>query len=886
MMSTRRIQLLVLAYLASVSYSSGMSERHLMVTPQSPFLQIGTNFTATCVIIDTNEATPEDLYWSFSQNIIPQNQYTKINESALSVTIPINNEKSEWLFCRRKRKDSDISYSENKFTQAILLTKLYPPEKPKNLTCIAIQEKNYLSKNLKCSWEAAKHNHKDKPTTYKIHVNISVNNHFYTKETLKNSAIVEMEFFPYHMEMEIWVVAHNELGSVESEHLKQDAISFAKTDPPLDVTAISETPLPSSLLIRWTHPIAEEYVKLKYEIRYCQNGSHIWTMVSMSSITEDITSFRLQKLQPDTVYITQVRCKHFMEGSGYWSNWSANVTQKTPEYRPTSKPRLWKIVTEGERINERQVTFICKNPVSSNGKINSFNIKIRTRNSGNTPWESILTNWSRADSSPSQNFIALKQIILPDTSPAVVNVTAINSMGESPVASLRIPEKGRELDPVKALEAYPQEGQLLVRWRPPNNTLVSVYVVEWVNANGIDWQRENKNTRQTTIKGHLEKFVGYNISVYPLYSGWTGKPTRVQAYLEEGAPLAGPSVRLNGKPGRNKAELMWNEIPPETRRGFITNYTIFYSSGTEQAITVPASVNSYVLTSLTANTKYDTWIRVSTSRGSYNGTSHSFTTLKYASGEIEMTVVGVCVGFLFVFLITMSLCIYKRDVIKRNFWPRIPNPRKSTIGNWSPDYHIKPETPKENCLSGISVLDMEVSDGKSVSEEDKASLALKKDKYLSEEHSSGIGGSSCMSSPRQSVSDSDEGADTADTTASTVQYSSVVASNGYKGQTPCVQPQQLIFSRSESTQPLLDSEENPDLLVQEGSRASQPFSQLPCFTHTAWDHGSGSFTESNEPEVEPQEVLSSLDMCLSGETTTDRQLFSSYMPQLGGYRPQ
>lgn len=47
------------------------------------------------------------------------------------------------------------------------------------------------------------------------------------------------------------------------------------------------------------------------------------------------------------------------------------------------------------------------------------------------------------------------------------------------------------------------------------------------------------------------------------------------------APSEGPVVRLNGKPGRNEAELVWTEIPQAHRRGFITNYTIFYTSGTE-----------------------------------------------------------------------------------------------------------------------------------------------------------------------------------------------------------------------------------------------------------------------------------------------------------------
>lgn len=30
--------------------------------------------------------------------------------------------------------------------------------------------------------------------------------------------------------------------------------------------------------------------------------------------------------------------------------------------------------------------------------------------------------------------------------------------------------------------------------------------------------------------------------------------------------------------------------------------------------------------------------------------------------------------------------------IKRNFWPQIPNPGESTIGNWSPDYPLKVRT--------------------------------------------------------------------------------------------------------------------------------------------------------------------------------------------------
>lgn len=178
-------------------------------------------------------------------------------------------------------------------------------------------------------------------------------------------------------------------------------------------------------------------------------------------------------------------------------------------------------------------------------------------------------------------------------------------------------------------------------------------------------------------------------------------------------------------------------------------------------------------------------------------------------------------------------------------------------------------------MSGITVLTVDVCDIKCVSEDDKASLPLKRDKYLSEEHSSGIGGSSCMSSPRHSVSDSDEGSDAADTTASTVQYSSVVAVSGYKGQTPSSKLQQVIFSRSESTQPLLDSEEHPDE-VMVGSRQSQNAPREASFTE---EGGSEPAVGSLDFDPIVEEPGTSTESHLAAPAST-------YMPQPSGYRPQ
>ncbi|XP_062268753.1 interleukin-6 receptor subunit beta [Platichthys flesus] len=889
MKTVRVLQLLLLTGFTSAPPAAAESGNHLVTAPHPPVVEIGTDFTATCMIINTAEVTADDLYWNLTQKKVPKEQYTKINSTALNVTIHVSGEKNEWLFCFCKNVSANVILNKGKFMHGVLLQKGYRPRKPENISCIALQEKTYISPTITCSWDAAGRQTKDVATDFTLILKV-INSETLNVSTEGNSASVSLTTFPNFMEMEIWVEAKNKLGTIQSERLRRESGYFVKTDPPANIQIVSEKSFPTSLLINWNPPIISQYVGLTYEIRFCQNGSHDWAYVPQVDTARNIQSFRLQNIRPDTVYVTQVRCKDHREGYGYWSDWSSNATKRTPEDQPKGKPDLWRIVAESD-VGERRVQFVCKDPVFANGRIIRFEMNVQEKKDKvkNTSWESFPVNRSEADGrSDHTSITTLRDIVLADKRAVKVYVTAVNSVGRSAAASLFIPETAHELAPVRELRGGVQGGQMWLQWKPPNTAAVTEYVVQWVSADGMDWQRENRSTTHTVIKGDLKKFVCYTVSVYPISSGWTGQAATVQAFLEQSAPEEGPAVRLNGQPGRDEAELVWTEIPQSRRRGFITNYTIFYKSGGElHSVTVPSNTTSFTLKSLTGNTKYDTWIRASTAAGSAEGSRHSFTTLKHTPGEIELIVVGASLSFLFVVVMTMVICISKKETIKKNFWPQIPNPGESTIGYWSPDYPLKAETPKENCLSGISVLDVDTCDGKMVFDEDKTSLPLKKDKYLSEEHSSGIGGSSCMSSPRQSVSDSDEGGDPVDTTASTVQYSSVVASNGYKGQTPSSQA--AIFSRSESTQPLLDCEENPDMMLQEGSR-HQRFLRRPA------DNDPAHFNQLLE--MEQQEVLEPLDFCPLEEdselTRTDEQSAdwlptapaSSYMPQLGGYRQQ
>ncbi|CAN9504688.1 unnamed protein product [Ophioblennius macclurei] len=864
-------QLFLLPLLVPVLLVAGV-DYHLITGPQPPALEIGTNFTATCTIVNTTEVKVEDLYWKMSGIAVPKKRYTKVNETALNVTIVVERDMAPWLYCLCNTDSIYVRLNPSKFHHGIYLRRGYFPDKPENLSCEAVQHKSTIAPAITCRWDTRERSTDTVPTVHTLFLKVGGETFHQVGST--HEAQVVLEVFPNYMAIEVWVVANNTLGLVESEHLLTESNSLMKMDPPSDVHAISEKSFSSSLLVNWTHSIRRDYLKLIFQIRFCPHGSTDWTYVPLGETSLDIRSFRLQNLKPNTLYDSQVRCKFHKVDQGYWSEWSANATQRTPEDRPSGKPNLWRIITD-DGANGRQVEIVSKDPQPANGRIIGFNIRIQDQKAKSGEWHRVPAN--------SSEMSHLKRIPLPESRSAMAHVVAVNSAGTSPEAVIGITGNLHELRPVQGLRVWPQDGRLQVEWKALN---VTEYVVEWTAGGVMDWQRESRLTTRTTITGSLQPFICYNVSVYPIYSVWVGKAARVEAFLKEGAPTQAPEAILQGDPGRNDARLTWNQVLDPYRRGFITNYTLFYGDGAHvDYISMPGTATTYRLRSLSANTKYDVWIQASTAAGSKNGSKSYFTTHKYAPGEIEAIVVGVSLGLMFVFLLSMLLCVYKRDVIKENFWPQIPNPGDSTIGTWSPDYSLKAETPKENCLSGISVLDMDMCDGRYVFEEDKASLALKKDKYLSEEHSSGIGGSSCMSSPRQSVSDSDEGGDMAETTASTVQYSSVVASSGYKGQTPSSQGQQAVFSRSESTQPLLDSEENPDV-----APAQHRFPRQPCF-----EGGEG-----DRLEMELQDVVEPLDFCPLEEDAEPtaaavdgpsadwppNRPASSYMPQLGGYRPQ
>lgn len=827
-------------------------------------VELGKEFTATCVLNKDSKYTADDIEWLFKDVSVPREFYKKINQSAVAVTVNISADMKNPLKCQASKKS--LSY-EQTCRYGIYLSKGYPPLKPKNLTCIALQDGERISSNFTCSWDPGTRDPLI-PTTYILYAGIHMSQNppsSNSTKALTNKLTVNLGTFPNHMTMDIMVEVRNALG-IEIVDLRDiESEEFVKPNPPSNVSIIPENNFPTSLMVNWTHPIIEVVLHVRYHIRYCKAGSSTWTQVHQDATKAYTESFRLQSLQPDTEYVVQMRCIQHQHVR-YWSDWSSNVTARTPEAAPKSEPDLWRVYGDDD---DTDVKLIWKEPVKANGKILGYNLSIEEN--GFAPQRLVV------DSNEHQYHLKGKN--------AFIKMTANNSAGVSPLSTLVISRPSLNSYPgVADVSCSLRDGKLWVEWLAPKESgrHVHEYLVEWVSVqdNKRDWQRVSGNT-STVLKGNLEPFKRYNVSVYPIYRdkstfnyNWPGRGVdAVGAYLQEGAPLKGPSVDVTNTQ-KNSATLQWEEIPISSQRGFLTNYTIFYKTGdNEKFVGVDSSFLSYKLSGLESASQYVVHIMASNAEGSVNGSDSSFYTKKYDDGEIEVIVVLVCLGFLFFIVFIMMLSIKNREVIKKRLWPQVPDPSHSTLATWSPDCPIRTDTPKEATLPDVSVVEVDVFDGKSLCEEDKTMLPLKKDKYFSEEHSSGIGGSSCMSSPRQSVSDSDEG-DSGQTTASTVQYSSVVAS-GYKGQTPSLQAPNFI--RSESTQPLLDCEEQPESVLDSSSSPQR---------NSYFRRGAG-LEQLQPPEAEEPSCFSPMEEEDTPTLTEDPPgPAPGYMPQQNGYRPQ
>ncbi|XP_060047039.1 interleukin-6 receptor subunit beta isoform X1 [Erinaceus europaeus] len=764
------------------------------ITPESPVVQLGSNFTAVCVLkekcMKSYHVNASYIFWKTNHVTVPSEQYTVINSTASSVTFTNISLSNTQLTCNI-RTFGQIDQN----VYGIRIVSGLPPEKPKNLSCIVNE-----GEKMRCQWDPGRETFLDTNFTLKSEWATEKFDDCKTKRGTPTTCT--LSYFPvYFVYLEVWVEAENALGNVTSDHINFDPVDKVKPNPPQNLSVSNSEELSTILKLTWLNSNILDFLILKYSIEYRTKDASAWSQIPPEDTASTRSSFTVQDLKPYTEYVFRIRCMK-ADGKGFWSDWSEEASGVTYEARPSKAPSFWYKIDKSHSHGTRSVQLIWKAlPLAeANGRILDYEVTL-------TRWKSRLQNYTVNDTKLKVNLTSDRYI---------ASLTARNTVGRSDTSVLTIPAYDfQATHPVTDLKAFPKDNVLWVEWTAPGKPVIK-YIVEWCVLSDRapcipDWQQEDGAVRSTYLKGDLEESKCYLLTVTPVYADGPGSPASVKAYLKQAPPSRGPTVRTK-KVGKNEAVLEWDQLPVDVQNGFIRNYTIFYRTiiGNETAVNVDSSHTEYTLSSLTSDTLYMVRMAAFTDEGGKDGPEFTFTTPKFAQGEIEAIVVPVCLAFLLITLLGVLFCFNKRDLIKKHIWPNVPDPSKSHIAQWSP--HTPPRhnfNPKEQMypdgnFTDVSVVEIEPNDKKPFPEDLKSLDLFKKEKISTEGHSSGIGGSSCMSSSRPSISSSDEN-ESAQNTASTVQYSTVVHS-GYRHQVPSVQ----VFSRSESTQPLLDSEERPE----------------------------------------------------------------------------
>nr|XP_019598518.1 PREDICTED: interleukin-31 receptor subunit alpha [Rhinolophus sinicus] len=553
-----------------------------------------------------------------------------------------------------------------KFSLAVL------PAKPENISCIL-----YYMKNFTCTWSPEK---EASYTRYKVKRTFIYGKRNDTcNSTSENHASCSFLLHITNIDnYTIQVEAQNADGIIESDitHWRLDDI--IKIEPPNIRSVKPVLGIKRMVQIKWERPsLAPVSSTLNYTLRFRIVNSARWMEVNFTK--EDTNSeqtYNLTGLQASTEYVVALQCA--AKESQFWSGWSQEKMGTTEEEAPLT-PDLWRVLRPAKVDGRRTVKLLWKKaqgaPVLE--KTLGYNIWYFPENN---------TNLTVTVNTTNQQL----ELYLEDKT-YWVSAISYNSLGESPVATLRIPAVDeKSFQCIEAVHACLTQDQLVVEWQS-SVPEVDSWMVEWfpdldAEPSTFSWESVSWARNWTIQQDKLKPFWCYNISVYPMLQDRVGQPYSIQAYVEEGIPSIGPVTKAENI-GVKTVTIMWKEIPKRQRNGFISNYTIFYQAedGKEFSETVNSSVLQYGLESLTRQTSYTVQVMASTRAGGTNGTRINFKTLSISVFEICLITSLVGGGLLILIILTVAYGLKKPNNLKHLCWPDVPNPAKSSIATWQED---------------------------------------------------------------------------------------------------------------------------------------------------------------------------------------------------------
>ncbi|XP_032136506.1 interleukin-31 receptor subunit alpha isoform X1 [Sapajus apella] len=476
----------------------------------------------------------------------------------------------------------------------------------------------------------------------------------------------------------IEVEAQNADGVITSDMTYWHLEGIAKTEPPEIFSVKPVWGIKRMIQIEWIKPeLAPVSSNLKYTLHFRTVNSTSWMEVNFTKNRRDTDqTHNLTGLQAFTEYVIALRCA--VDGSKFWSDWSQEKMGMTEEEAPCGL-ELWRVLKPAEADGRRPVQLLWKKPRGAPvlEKTLGYNIWYFPENNTN------LTETINTTNQPLELHLGGESYW--------VSMISYNSLGKSPVATLRIPAiQEKSFRCIEVMQACLAEDRLVVKWQSCALD-VNTWMVEWFpdmdsEPPTLSWEPVSQAKNWTIHQDKLKPFWCYNISVYPMLHDKVGEPYSIQAYAKEGVPSEGPETKVENI-GVKTVTIMWKEIPKRQRKGIICNYTIFYQAegGKGFSKTVNSSILQYSLEALQRKTSYTVQVMASTSAGGTNGTSINFKTLSFSVFEIILITTLIAGGLLLLIILTAAYGLKKPNKLAHLCWPSVPNPAESSIATWRGD---------------------------------------------------------------------------------------------------------------------------------------------------------------------------------------------------------
>ncbi|XP_034029954.1 granulocyte colony-stimulating factor receptor [Thalassophryne amazonica] len=733
---------------------------------------LGSPVMANCVIRDDCplvRGRTVQIEWHLNDQHLPSKPSANYNGRNSTVIVQSFNETRAFLTCCVQNVSCQI-------VGGMEIRAGYPPEVPESLSC----QTNLTSPStLTCQWDPGKWE-SHLLTEYSLHTEMrKFNKHkSYAVPAGVHHYAIPRSDFSWYQEMKIYVKVVNELGEATSLPIIVEPLSVAKFDPP---TILKVEVVPKKygcLYLKWT--LSQTWVldsNFNMEVRLVPAESSPPILMRGCMKGRSVDQCEVCNLLHWTRYDAQIRVRYKQSP---WSEWSTSQSGVTLEKAPTGQLDSWMKVS-GDSMHKPFIVDLFWKP-SKQFRTNGQNV-------------SYIVSRQKQPGGKGQLCSTTESYCTFQLHPRVQNVflSAVNAAGKSRPTEVRIlfPQARTALSNVTVRPH--DDKSMLVQWTSLASSDLSDYVVEWKplldeGLASLRFAVADRNQSGLLITGSFEPYKPYGISVYPRFKNGMGRPQTVNAYSSQKEPSIVPKLRITTS-WQPHVELIWDEIQLEQRNGIIRNYKVFYWDKQDNIKVVDADLESrsVILTGLSPSSQYEAFLMVSTYGGSRNGSIIHF---KFEPFDGVLVVMPV---LLFIVL-SLSICtvvIFKQKRIKVHCWAAVPDPANSSIKKWTSEtcQDIHPvwdfQEPNPIYLSHLSFLELPNMPDKK-----------KDDSWLhtSEDDTSDLGESILGSPfvPGYSGTNSD-----------TVPYATVIFSG--PGTSPTAQGPHYL--RSDSTQPLLDTEE-------------------------------------------------------------------------------